>query len=193
MLQYKKDKTKTTTSNNQQPTQQEQQNTSPTTTYTPNTDNDFELTPNDEAQSSTQTADVQPVKTNNELNYLFSLVHKKTKDVDLLGNMVLRTRLQNILGSRFDDLQAIYDNSENSEIWIPYRKHPDEIEVKLLDTNDPNGTNATIVVNPKTNVINVGLTMNKKNDWFLENGNKTAFYVEIIEYYESLKAKYGEQ
>lgn len=111
-------------------------------------------------------------------------LHKTAKDIDLLNNSIIKSRLQNLLGSRFSELQNIFDNSitSSSEVVIPYKDSPSEIEITLLDENDPNGTNAIIVIDYKRDFINVMIRKNDKGESFYENGTKSKLFRDFYNY-----------
>ncbi len=114
-------------------------------------------------------SEIESTHPGTDLQFMFDFIRKQTKDVDLLNNTALRRRLKDLLGQRFSDIQSIYDSSENSLIWIPYRNKPTEIAINIVDKNDPNN-NAEIVVDPKRDFINVRIMINGRNNKFYEDG-----------------------
>ena len=160
-----------------------QENIPPATNDTSTTRNDLEIAPSEQAITSAEANAIQSTQPDDELQFMFNFIHKKTKeDIDLLNNTTLRKRLQNLLGSRFADLQSIYDSSESSYIWIPYRSQPNEIDINIQDKNAPNDKSAKIVLDPKRNLINVIIRMNGRIDNFYENG----MISEISELYKKI-------
>lgn len=113
-------------------------------------------------------------KISNELNFMYGTVGNFTKSEDVLKNVNFKNRLENLLGSSYNDFQNIYDNSPTLEIKIPYKNQPNEIMLIYLGNGEDN--NALIIVNPEKNLINVDLTLNNKTVLFYENSMKSNFF-----------------
>jgi hypothetical protein len=137
-----------------------------------------------EDNPTTEKSENQKAYDSGGLKFMVNNLHKTAKDIDLLSNSIIKSRLQNLLGSRFSELQNIFDNSitSSSEVVIPYKDSPSEIEITLLDENDPNGTNAIIVIDYKRDFINVMIRKNGKGESFYENGTKSKLFRDFYNY-----------
>lgn len=176
----KSNEIKTTHNNANQIQEEPQIDTQQVPNVQPETENVVEENPKEETAITLQPEESQITSNSNgELSFMYNYVHKKTKEVGILGNYIFKNRLENLLGTRFSDLQRIYDNSESSEIWIPYKKIPNEIDISFYVQN---GGQVNIVVDPKKNLINVKIQIDGKTEDFYENGVKTQMFIEVYNY-----------
>jgi hypothetical protein len=133
-----------------------------------------------------------PVKNNtslnnassNDLSFMYSFVNKRIKDVPLFNNSLITTRLKNLLGSRFEDLERIYNNSLNNRISAPCNTpqdpNPEDDIAIYLDNKLDRLNSAQIFVSPKKDFFNVNIIINGVPEQFYENGNKSTCFKQMV-------------